>query len=62
MSGRELAVLELLAEGCTNREIAQRLFIAQGTVKAHVASVYRKLEVHSHAEAVSRAKDLDLIG
>lgn len=62
MSGRELAVLELLAEGCTNREIAQRLFIAQGTVKAHVASVYRKLEVHSRAEAVSRAKDLDLIG
>ena len=62
LSGRELAVLELLAEGCTNREIAQRLFIAQGTVKAHVASVYRKLEVHSRAEAVSRAKDLDLIG
>ena len=62
LSGRELAVLELLADGCTNREIAQRLFIAQGTVKAHVASVYRKLEVHSRAEAVSRAKDLNLIG
>ena len=62
MSGRELAVLELLAEGRTNREIAQRVFIALETVKAPVASVYRKLEVHSHAEAVSRAKDLDLIG
>jgi len=60
LSDRESAVLELLADGHTNREIAQRLFIAQGTVKAHVASVYRKLEVHSRAEAVSRARDLGL--
>jgi LuxR family maltose regulon positive regulatory protein len=50
-----LAVLDLLAHGCTNREIAQ------GTVKAHVASVYRKLEVHSRAEAVSRARDLHIL-
>ena len=61
LSGRERAVLDLLADGCTNREIAQRLFIAQGTVKAHVASVYRKLAVHSRAEAVSRARDLHLL-
>jgi ATP/maltotriose-dependent transcriptional regulator MalT len=61
LSSRELAVLDLLADGCTNREIAQRLFIAQGIVKAHVASVYRKLEVHSRAEAVSRARDLHLL-
>jgi ATP/maltotriose-dependent transcriptional regulator MalT len=61
LSGRELAVLELLADGCTNREISQRLFIAQGTVKAHVAGVYRKLDVHSRAEAVSRARDLHLL-
>ena len=61
LSSRELAVLELLADGCTNREIAQRLFIALGTVKAHVAGVYRKLDVHSRAEAVSRARDLQLL-
>jgi ATP/maltotriose-dependent transcriptional regulator MalT len=61
LSGRELTVLELLAEGRTNREISQSLFIAQGTVKAHVASVYRKLGVHSRAEAVSRARDLGLL-
>ena len=61
LSSRELAVLELLADGCTNREIAQRLFIALGTVKAHVAGVYRKLDVHSRAEAVSRARDLHLL-
>ncbi len=61
LSGRERAVLDLLADGCTNREISQKLFIAQGTVKAHVASVYRKLDVHSRAEAVSRARDLHLL-
>jgi DNA-binding NarL/FixJ family response regulator len=60
LSDTESAVLELLADGHTNREIAQQLYIAQGTVKAHVASVYRKLEVHSRAEAVSRARDLGL--
>jgi DNA-binding CsgD family transcriptional regulator len=60
LSGRELAVLKLLAAGRTNKDIAQELFIAQGTVKAHVASVYRKLGVHSRAEAVSRAKDMGL--
>jgi DNA-binding CsgD family transcriptional regulator len=61
LSGRELAVLKLLGAGRTNKDIAQELFIAQGTVKAHVASVYRKLGVHSRAEAVSRAKDLGLL-
>jgi DNA-binding NarL/FixJ family response regulator len=60
LSGRERAVLKLLAAGRTNKQIAQELFIAQGTVKAHVASIYRKLGVHSRAEAVSRANDLSL--
>ncbi len=62
LSGRELAVLELLAAGRTNKQIAKELFIAQGTVKAHVANVYRKLGVHSRAEAVSRADNLGLLG
>ncbi len=61
LSRRELEVLRLLAAGRTNREISPQLFIAQGTVKAHVASVYRKLGVHSRAEAVSKAKDLELL-
>jgi ATP/maltotriose-dependent transcriptional regulator MalT len=61
LSDRELAVLGLLARGRTNKEIAKELFVAEGTVKAHVAGVYRKLGVHSRAEAVSRAAGLDLI-
>lgn len=61
LTDRELAVLHLAAAGLTNKEIAKNLFLAEGTVKAHVAAVYRKLEVHSRAEAVSRAADLDLL-
>ena len=60
LTDRELAVLKLVAAGRTNREVAKELFVAEGTVKAHVASIYRKLGVHSRAEAVSRAADLNL--
>ena len=48
-------MLGLLAAGKTNREVAAELYIAEGTVKAHVAGIYRKLAVHSRAEAVSKA-------
>ena len=60
LTERELAVLKLVAAGRTNREVAKELFVAEGTVKAHVASIYRKLGVHSRAEAVLRAADLNL--
>jgi ATP/maltotriose-dependent transcriptional regulator MalT len=60
LSDRELAVLKLVAQGRTNREVAKELFVAEGTVKAHLASIYRKLGVHSRAEAVSRAAGLNL--
>ena len=61
LSERERQVLGLLAAGKTNREVAAELYVAEGTVKAHVAAIYRKLGVHSRAEAVSRAADLRLI-
>ena len=61
LSEREREVLGLLAAGRTNKEIAGELFVAEGTVKAHVAGVYRKLRVHSRAEAVSRATDQNLL-
>lgn len=60
LTDRELTVLKLVAAGRTNREIAKEIFVAEGTVKAHVASIYRKLGVHSRAEAASRAADLNL--
>ena len=61
LTERELEVLALLAEGLTNQQIADRLYIARGTVKAHAASIYGKLAVHNRTEAAARARELDLI-
>ena len=61
LSERELEVLTLLASGRTNSEIAGDLFVAVGTVKSHVNSIYNKLEVRNRAEAVARARDLNLL-
>ena len=58
---RELEVLGLVASGRSNREIARDLFVAEGTVKAHTANIYRKLEARNRAEAVSRARILQLL-
>jgi ATP/maltotriose-dependent transcriptional regulator MalT len=61
LSERELEVLTLLASGRTNSEIAGDLFIAIGTVKSHVNNIYTKLEVRNRAEAVTRARQLELL-
>jgi LuxR family maltose regulon positive regulatory protein len=61
LSERELEILNLLAEGCTNQEIAERLIIALGTVKAHTVNIYRKLNVTRRTQAVARARELGLI-
>jgi DNA-binding CsgD family transcriptional regulator len=62
LSGRELEVLALLASGKTNREVAGELYVAEGTVKAHVASIYRKLGVRNRAAMLNRARALGLLG
>jgi NarL family two-component system response regulator LiaR len=61
LSERELEVLDLIAAGLTNPEIANRLFIAKGTVKRHINNIYGKLQVHHRAEAIARARDLGLV-
>lgn len=53
LTEREQEVLSLIAEGCTNRQIAQRLYIECGTVKNHVHSIIKKLEVNNRHEAAS---------
>jgi LuxR family maltose regulon positive regulatory protein len=58
---RELEVLNWIAAGLSNREIAQRLVIAQSTVKWHINNLYRKLEVHSRTRAVARGRELKLL-
>jgi LuxR family maltose regulon positive regulatory protein len=61
LTTRELEILRGMAEGMSNKEIGQRLFISAGTVKAHSAAIYRKLDVENRTEAIARAKDLGLI-
>jgi LuxR family maltose regulon positive regulatory protein len=61
LSQRELEVLHLMSVGKTNPEIAQHLIIARGTVKAHTASIYRKLDATNRTAAVARARQLGII-
>ena len=61
LSERELEVLELIAQGLTNAEIASRLFLALNTVKAHTRNIYGKLGVHTRTEAAAKARALGLL-
>lgn len=61
ISQREYEVLELMANGFSNQEIADRLFISLSTVKTHSANLFSKLNVKRRTQAVQRAKELQLI-
>ncbi|MGM9512198.1 response regulator transcription factor [Larkinella sp. GY13] len=61
LSKRELEVLQLIAEGLSNQEIASRLFVSLNTVKTHSAKVLEKLEVKRRTQAIEKAKRLSLI-
>jgi LuxR family maltose regulon positive regulatory protein len=61
LSEREREVLQLVAEGLTNREIADRLFLSLNTVKAHTRNIYGKLNVHSRTQAIARSQELGLL-
>lgn len=61
LSERELAILNLIAEGCKNQEIADRLVISLNTVLYHTKNIYGKLGVNRRTGAVARARDLELL-
>ena len=61
LSDREFDVLRLLAEGSSNREIAESLYLAEGTVKNHVTNVLAKLGVRDRTQAALRARGLGVI-
>jgi len=61
LSQRELEVLLLIAQGLSNREISERLFLALDTVKGHNRRIYGKLQVQSRTEAIARARELGLL-
>jgi len=61
ISSREREVLELLAAGRSNKEIAQHLAVSPNTVKTHVSNLFGKLSVRRRTAAISRARELGLI-
>jgi LuxR family maltose regulon positive regulatory protein len=61
LSSRELAVLRLIAQGCSNQEISEQLFISLHTVKTHASHINSKLGVERRTQAVARAKELGLM-
>ena len=61
LSGREIEVLQLIAEGLSNREIAERLVISLSTVKGHTTKIYGKLNVNSRTQAVATARQLGML-
>ena len=61
LTARELDILQEMSLGLSNKEIGQKLFVSTGTVKAHSAAIYRKLEVANRTGAIARAKDLGIL-
>jgi len=61
LSARELEVLQLIAQGLSNREISKRLFLALNTIKGHNRKIFDKLQVERRTEAVARARELGLL-
>lgn len=61
LSNRELEVLELMALGCSNKEIGSQLFVSTNTVKTHLSSIFGKLSVGKRLQAIDQAKKLGLI-
>jgi two-component system, NarL family, response regulator LiaR len=61
ISKREYEVLELIAQGLSNQEIAEKLFVSLNTIKTHSSNLFMKLEVRRRTEAIRRAKELRLL-
>lgn len=61
LSSRELEVLQLMAEGLSNQEIAGRLFLSLNTIKTHSSNLFMKLDVRRRTQAVEQARRLNII-
>jgi LuxR family maltose regulon positive regulatory protein len=61
LSEREIEVLGLIASGCSNADIARKLYITVGTVKRHINNIYGKLAVQSRTQAVARGREIGLL-
>ena len=61
LTPRELEILALIAEGLSNREIAERAYVSENTVKTHSSRIFDKLGARRRTQAVQRGKELRLI-
>jgi DNA-binding CsgD family transcriptional regulator len=61
LTPRELEILELIGQGLSNREIGEKLFVSENTVKSHSSRLFEKLEVNRRTQAVRKAKELRLV-
>lgn len=61
LSKREMEVLDLMAQGCSNQEIASQLFVSIPTIKTHSSKLFEKLDVNRRTQAVEKAKRLKII-
>ena len=61
LTGREVAILDLLADGLANKDIAKELMVSEATVKSHLSHIYTKLDVDTRAGAVARAIEQRII-
>jgi ATP/maltotriose-dependent transcriptional regulator MalT len=61
ISKREYEVLELMAKGFSNQEIADKLFVSLNTIKTHSSNLFLKLEAKRRTQAIQKAKELNLI-
>jgi len=61
LTAREHEILGLIAEGLSNREIGERLFVSENTVKTHSSRLFEKMQVNRRVQAVQKGKDLGLI-
>lgn len=61
ISKRELEILQLINEGLSNQQIAEKLFLSENTVKKHVSNLFLKLDVERRTEAIKKAKELRIL-
>jgi len=61
LSEREVEILKLIAHGLTNKEVANQLYLAEGTVKNYVTSILQKIDVRDRTQAALRARELGLL-
>ena len=61
ITGREMEVLKVMAEGLSNGEIADKLFVSESTVKTHISNLFSKLDAKRRTEAIKKAKEYGII-